>query len=165
MSARSRLMLDAGLFAALLAANNPAWTGLSVHEWLSIALITPLLVHLIVNWEWAVRTVVSFANRVRNVSRVNLIVDSLLFFSTVTVMLSGLVVSRSIAGAFGIATAPSIIWYALHSVSADATILLLLVHLGLHWRWVFRTAGRLVSPRTAPQRRTLPALATTARQR
>jgi hypothetical protein len=30
-----------------------------------------------------------------------------------------------------------------HSWSADATILLLLVHFALHWRWIVNVAGRL----------------------
>ena len=146
MTARSRLLLDGGLFAALLAVNNPAWTGISVHEWLGIALITPLLVHLIINWDWTVRTVTNFVDKARNASRVNLVVDTLLFLATVAVMLSGLVVSTTLPGLFGFTTSPSIIWHALHSVSADATILLMLTHLGLHWRWVVRTAGRVLAP-------------------
>lgn len=151
MLTRARLLLDAGLFAALLAVNNPAWTGMSAHEWLGIALITPLLVHLIVNWDWTVKTVLRFVDAARNASRVNLIVDTLLFLSTVAVMVSGLVISTALPGLLGVTTAHSIIWYALHSVSADATILLMLVHLGLHWRWIARTVGRLVSPIDAPR--------------
>lgn len=146
MTARARLLLDTGMFAALLAVNNPAWTGISVHEWLGIALVTPLLVHLIVNWDWTVRTVVNFVDKARHASRVNLVVDTLLFLSTVAVMVSGFVVSTTLPALFGTTTSPSVIWYALHSVTADATILLMLVHLGLHWRWVARTIGRLVGP-------------------
>ena len=76
----------------------------------------------------------------------NLVVDTLLFLSTVSVMLSGLVVSTTLPALFGTTTSPSVIWHALHSVTADATILLMLVDLGLHWRWTTRTIGRLVAP-------------------
>ena len=109
MTARSRLLLDGGLFAALLAVNNPAWTGISAHEWLGIALVTPLLVHLIINWDWTVRTVTNFVDKARNASRVNLVVDTLLFLATVAVMLSGLVVSTTLPGLFGFTSSPSII--------------------------------------------------------
>ena len=153
MSSRARLLLDGALVAALLVANNPAWTGISVHEWLAIALITPLLVHLIINWDWAVHTVMNFVEKARNASRVNLIVDTLLFLSTVAVMVSGLVVSTALPGLFGFTTSPSVIWYVLHSLSADATILMMLVHLGLHWRWIARTVGRLVRPSGSVQPR------------
>jgi hypothetical protein len=149
MSARARLALDIGVFVALLVANDPSWTGLSAHEWLSLAIVMPLLLHLVVNWEWAVRVASRFAQRLRTVSRVNLVLDVTLFISAVAVMTSGFVVSRSIAGALGIRTSPNALWYALHSVSADSTIVLLVAHLALHWRWVARTLGLLP---TAPAR-------------
>lgn len=143
MSARSRLVLDVGLFVAVLIANNPAWTGLSTHEWLSLAIITPLLVHFVVNWEWAVRIASRFAQRLRNVSRVNLVLDVLLFVAAVAVMTSGLVVSRAIAGVVGVATGANAIWYVLHSLSASTTMILIVVHLGMHWRWIARALGLL----------------------
>ena len=39
MSARTRLLLDLAMFGVLLVAYNPAWSGLAVHEWLSVAVI------------------------------------------------------------------------------------------------------------------------------
>ena len=149
MSARARLTLDAGLFAVLLVAYYPSRTGLAVHEWLSLAITAPLLVHLVLNWDWVVKIVARFAYKLRSVSRLNFVVDVLLFVAAVSVVLSGLVVSRSIARAFGIATNPSVIWYAVHSVSAEATLVLMLVHLGLHWRWIARVVGQ-VSARPGP---------------
>lgn len=151
MSTRSRLMLDLGLFATLLIANNPAWTGLSTHEWLSLAIITPLLVHLVINWEWAVRIASRFAQRLRKVSRVNFILDVLLFVAAGAVMTSGLVISRTIAGAVGVSSGANSIWYALHSLSANATMILLVVHLGMHWRWITRTLGLLEDRNVAKQ--------------
>jgi len=163
MSARARLALDVGLFAALLVANNPAWTGLSTHEWLSLAIITPLLVHLIINWEWAVRIASRFAQRLRKVSRVNFVLDVALFVSAAAVMTSGIVVSRTIAGALGLLSTPNAIWYALHSLSANATIALLVVHLGLHWRWIARMLG-LLQTRGAAWRSSAPARTVSGRR-
>ncbi len=123
MTARTRLWLDLGMFAALLAAYNPTLTGLPVHEWLSIAVIVPLLLHLIINWEWTVRITTAFLDRLFHTSRLNLIVDTTLFVSTVGVMLSGFTVSQVALAAFGIASAPSAVWVALHAVTADMTVL------------------------------------------
>jgi len=150
MSARSRLLLDAGMFAAMLVAFNPAWTGLVVHEWLSLAVIVPLLIHLIVNWEWTVRVIERFAERLLHVSRLNLIVDAALFVSAVAVMLSGLMVSHVITGAAGITLSPSSLWVAVHSLSADATVVFLLLHFALHWRWVAHVTRKLLSEPGAP---------------
>ncbi len=54
MSRRSRFFIDFALLIGLLVANAPARTGIAIHEWLSIALVVPLLVHLVINWEWTV---------------------------------------------------------------------------------------------------------------
>jgi hypothetical protein len=147
MTARSRFLLDLGMFAALVSAFYPAWTGLAVHEWLSLALIIPLLVHTVINWEMTLRVVRAFFDRLLHTSRLNLVVDAALFVSGVAVMLSGLMVSQVVAGTLGLRTAASPMWVALHSVSADATIALLLLHLALHWRWVVSVAFRVIPAR------------------
>jgi Domain of unknown function (DUF4405) len=155
MTARSRLLLDLGMFAALLAAFNPAWTGIAVHEWLSLAAITPLLVHMIINWDATLRVVEKFADRLLHTSRINILVDVALFVSTVTVMLSGLMVSHTIAGLLGFSATPNQLWVAMHSLTADTTIALLLAHFALHWRWVTSVAFRLVpAGKPAPLART-----------
>ncbi len=146
MSTRARLMLDAGLFAALLAAFSPYRTGLAVHEWLSVAIIVPLLFHLIINWTQTVRMIDTIVERIASLSPINLVVDVALFVCGVTVVLSGLMVSQVIASALGVSLAPSALWSAVHSVSADGVIVLLLVHLGLHARWMTRAVARLFAP-------------------
>ena len=143
MSARARLWLDLALFGALFLAYNPAWTGVAVHEWLCVITLVPLLFHVIVNWDQTLAVLRRFADIVRATPKVNLVVDVALFIVAVTVMLSGLLVSQSVAGTFGVTIVPSSLWVSTHSWSADATILLLLVHFALHWRWIVNVAGKL----------------------
>jgi len=146
MSARSRLYLDLGLFGALFLAYNPAWTGLAVHEWLCVVAIVPLLFHVVVNWDQTLRILARFAQIVRAAPRINLVVDAALFVAAVTVMLSGLLISQAVAGALGITILPSSLWMTVHSVGADVTIGLLLVHFVLHWKWIVNAARRLARP-------------------
>lgn len=143
MSARARLWLDLALFGALFLAYNPAWTGVAVHEWLSVVTLVPLLFHVIVNWDQTLAILRRFAERLRATPKVNLVVDVALFVVAVTVMLSGLLISQSVARAFGVAILPDSLWVSTHAWSADATILLLLVHFVLHWRWIVNCARRL----------------------
>jgi hypothetical protein len=146
MSARARLWLDLALFGALFIAYNPAWTGVAVHEWLCVITIVPLLFHVVVNWDRTLAILRRFAERLRATPKVNLVVDAALFIVAVTVMLSGLLISQSVARAFGVSITPTRLWVSTHSWSADATILLVLVHFALHWRWIVRAAGRLGRP-------------------
>ncbi len=144
MSARARLWLDLALFGALFLAYNPAWTGVAVHEWLSVVTIVPLLFHVIVNWDQTLAVLRRFAAMLRAMPKVNLVVDAALFIVAVTVMLSGLLISQSVARAVGVTIVPGPLWVSTHAWAADATILLLLVHFALHWRWVVNCSKRLV---------------------
>jgi hypothetical protein len=156
MTARTRLLLDLALFAAVLVAYNPSWTGLAVHEWLCVTAAVPLLFHLVVNWEWVVQVASRFGERLRAMPRLNLVVDAGLFVAVVSVMVSGLMVSQAIAGAMGLVIVPDSTWVRVHAWSADATIALLLTHFILHWRWVVSTARRLSGPRSRAEKPTMP---------
>jgi hypothetical protein len=150
MTTRARLYLDLALFGALFVAYNPAWTGLAVHEWLCVVAIVPLLFHIVVNWDQTLQILRRFAAIVRAMPKVNLVVDAALFVAAVAVTLSGLLISQAVAGALGVTILPSGLWMTVHSVSADLTIGLLLVHFALHWRWIVNAAGKLGrSPRAA----------------
>jgi len=136
MSRRSRLAIDLALLIGLLVANDPARTGLSLHEWLCVALIVPLLVHLVINWESTVHVTKRFFDRLLRTSGFNLVVDAALFVSTTAVIVSGVAVSTVLAEALGIANVANPLWAALHAASASSTIMLLLVHFVLHGEWL-----------------------------
>lgn len=136
MSVRTRLVLDVGLFTALIVAYAPYATGISVHEWLSIAIVAPALLHLIVNWDWVIRVVANVTRRLSAASAVNLVIDALLFVSAVTVMVSGFAISRVVGSVLGLATTATQLWSQVHSVSADASVALLFIHFVLHARWM-----------------------------
>ena len=150
MSRRSRFFIDIALLIGLLVANDPARTGLAIHEWLSIALTVPLLVHLVINWEWTVHVTKRFFERLFRVSRLNLVVDVALFVSTVAVMLSGLAISSVVAGFLGVGNAANELWAAVHAASASATIVLLLTHFALHGGWFVATLNAMLDGRAGP---------------
>lgn len=150
MTARNRLLLDLAMFAGLLAAFNPELTGIAVHEWLSLAVVIPLLVHLIINWDWTVRVASTLLGRLGQMSALNLVVDVSLFVVTVACITSGLAVSQVITATLGIAAGGNLLWSALHSISAAGTIALLVVHVGLHWRWIVKVARRTFGAPATP---------------
>ena len=149
MSVRARLWLDLALFGTLFLAYNPGWTGVAVHEWLCVIMVVPLLFHVVINWDQTLQILRRFVDLVRATPKVNLVIDAALFIVAVTVTLSGLLISQSVAGALGVTIVPSSLWVSTHAWSADATMVLLLVHFALHWRWIVNAAGKL--GRTRPQ--------------
>jgi hypothetical protein len=145
MSTRSRLYIDAVLATAFLLAYRPTVTGMSLHEWLSVALATIGLFHLALNWDWVVHTAKSFVARLRRMSAANLVVDGLLFGATVMVVLSGLTISRVIGPDVGLSPSAAPLWHRLHSLSAGAAVALFALHGALHWKWILKAVGGLLS--------------------
>jgi hypothetical protein len=152
MSVRGRLLLDLTMFGALLAAYNPGWTGLAWHEWICVAAIVPLLFHIVINWDKVLRVMSTFVEKLWHGSRLDLVIDAVLFVLATTAMVSGLMVSQVVLPAFGLHLTPTTIWVSVHSWSADFTIALLLVHTVLHWRWIYNVtlkfAGRVAGEQT-----------------
>ena len=147
MSARERLALDLAIFVLVMAAANPAITGLTLHEWLGIVLVVPALIHLVLNWDWVLRAIGGFLVRIRSVARVNLVVDAGLFVSLVAVTLSGFLVIPGLASTLGLETSPS--WHLVHLVSANLTVALVLFHFALHGKWMWGVLRRLLTPPSA----------------
>jgi len=138
VSLRKRLAIDILFLTALVLAYEPSATGLSLHEWLCVAVALPALVHLVVNWDWVVRVSRTFSRRLRRASGLNLVVDTALFVTTVTVMLSGILISRVVSSVVGFVPTTDPAWYRVHSFSADAVMVIVALHLALHWRWFAR---------------------------
>lgn len=148
MSNTSRLALDATVLAAYLLANNPSATGIAIHEWLSIGLALVICMHAALSWEWIASTTKRLFAKAKAASKLNLVIDSVLFLSFVTVMLSGLLISRVVLGAVGIHVAAGGVWRILHTLSADVALWALAIHFALHWQWIADVARRMFTRKT-----------------
>jgi hypothetical protein len=144
LKARTRFWLDLFLFVSFLVFMQPALTGIAIHEWLATAAILTFLLHILSQWDWIIAVGRRFFQKFFHQSRLNFILDILLFFSMITVMLSGLLISRSFLPALGFPLAPNFFWRRIHDVSAHFTLLVVAIHVGLHWDWIVNTAKRLL---------------------
>lgn len=142
MSARERLALDAAILALVVAAANPLATGLEPHDWLGIIVCLPVLLHVILNWDWVARTVTGLFEKARAGTKTNLAIDFLLFLSVVGVSISGGLVIPGFAEALGLPEASGI-WHIIHLWTADATVVLSLLHLAMHFGWIAEALGKV----------------------
>jgi hypothetical protein len=147
MSARTNLWVDVVIFVGFLVVLEPNLTGISIHEWLSVALALTLILHAALHWDWGIKIAAQFLRRLFHTSRLNFVVDVLLFAAFVLVMLSGILISRSVLVVLGIQVAESPTWRFLHSWSAEACLILTGLHFALHWTWIINAVTRyLVTP-------------------
>ncbi|HEY0606909.1 MAG TPA: DUF4405 domain-containing protein [Herpetosiphonaceae bacterium] len=146
------LMIDLSIFVAFLVAMSPHFSGIAVHEWLSIAFGAAIVVHLLLHWEWIVGITRSFFKKARWSARTNYVLNGLLFIDITVVIFTGLMISEDALPLFGIQTVRGGIWHGLHETSANLSLLLLGLHIALHWDWIVRTVKRFVIAPLLPRR-------------
>ena len=108
------LWLDVGLFVAYLLVHTPRSTGVFGHEALGVALAIPLLVHLLLSWRWIASKVTRALAPGALRTRVNVLINAVLFASMVVVIVSGVVVSRELLPSVGLPTVFDRAWFRLH---------------------------------------------------
>jgi hypothetical protein len=146
---RTKLILDISTFAALLLVMDPRTSGIAVHEWLAIALSGAVIVHLLLNWNWIAELTRRIFTKGLNGSRTNYILNWLMFIDGILIMLSGIMISESVIPAFGLSLPMNFTWRGLHDMSANIAMLLMGLHITLHWNWIVSTFGRLFRRRVS----------------
>ena len=143
--------LDIAIFVAFVIDWNLRLIGLTIHEWLGIALGALLLYHLLMHWNWIVAVGRRLISRLPALERIKALVDILFFVNMVLLIASGLWISEVAMRQIGITAEPGILWRRLHTLSADWALWLLGLHLALNWRWITNAARRyLWHPLTRP---------------
>lgn len=140
---RTKLLLDIALFAAFLITMDPRFSGLAIHEWLSIAAAATVIVHLLLSWEWIVNVTKRLFAKVGGGAKVNYVLNWLLFIDGILIMLSGFMISEAALPALGISLPMNFAWRRLHDMSANLALLIMGLHLAMHWNWIVTTSKRV----------------------
>jgi hypothetical protein len=144
---KTKLWIDLAIFVAFLVTMDPHSSGIPIHEWLSIAMIAAIIVHLLLSWDWIVQITRRFLGKVTGVSRINYILNWLLFINGILIMVSGILISEAVVPALGLTLPKNFAWRSLHDMSANLALLLLGLHTALHWSWIVNTFKRyLIDP-------------------
>ncbi len=139
---KTKLVIDVILFIAFLIAMDPRSSGISIHEWLATSLLAVVIIHLLLSWDWIVQITRRFFGKTNNQSRLNYILNWLLFIDGAVIMLSGFMISQAVLPSLGISLPRDFAWRGLHNLSANLFLLLLGLHTALHWNWVIETFKR-----------------------
>ena len=158
MSTKTKLALDVVIFSAMLAVANPHLTGNTIHEWLGVSLAAGIITHLLLNWNWIVNVTKNFFKKLFHESRLNYVINLMFFIAMTGSLFSGLLISKDVMSTLGIQLNVSGAWKMLHSLTSDASVLILGLHVAMHWKWIVNSIGRFViSPvRNLFQRRPVP---------
>jgi hypothetical protein len=93
-------------------------------------------------------------------ARLNYVLNALLFVDMTLVIFTGLMISKVALPSLGIDLGQDFTWRRLHGLTADWSLILIGLHVALHWRWILETVKRYVFKPFIPARlfRTLRAL-------
>jgi hypothetical protein len=130
--------LDFALLVLLLLLFSPRLTGLPMHEWLGLALGLPLLLHLLLSWRWIATATTGVLRRSSLRSRINYLLNALLFILVVIEIVSGGMISAVAVPALGIATVNDRSWRALHNLGLNWTLLVIGLHVAMNWATLLR---------------------------
>ncbi len=139
---KTKLILGLAIFVGFLVAMEPHMTGLAIHEWLTLAAVAAIITHLLLSWQWIVEITTRFFKSMPMRTRINYLLNILLFIDVTLVMFTGIMISEHAMPLLGISFARNILWRRLHSVTADLFVPILGLHTALHWGWIVTTMKR-----------------------
>jgi hypothetical protein len=142
-ASKTRVILDLFFFILMIAVLIPQSTGIDIHEWLSFLILIPFFLHLMINWNWiAINTKKLFKKQLRK-TKFDYFFNWILYIDMLLVTVSGIVISESALPAIGITFNINPFWTIIHNASATLFIVLLGIHLALHWKWIVTTLQKL----------------------
>lgn len=144
-SIRTKLFVNTILLLSMVAISAPRATRVPAHEWLSLAFVVILALHILYSWNWVTSVAQRFFSQMRGRLRFSFVWNVLLYAMMTVVMLSGLLISVFALPALGIPHHLDPFWEMTHERLADWLLVMLGIHLGLHWQWLVAAVSRFLS--------------------
>jgi cytochrome b561 len=140
-SAKTNIAVDLTLLSVFLIALAPEATGLLIHEWLGVAFGGVVVSHLLLHWKWLAQVTRRFLGKLKGPTRINYILAAILFADVSLIIFSGLMISQVATPSLALQAGGSL-WYGLHELTANLSLVLVAAHLGLHWKWIVNALKR-----------------------
>ena len=102
MNTKLNFWIDVAVFAGFMVAMEPRSTGITIHEWLTVAAVGTLIVHFVLHWDWFIRLTSRFFVKIFHSSRLNYLIAIAIFLGFTAIMVSGLMISEHFVPALGI---------------------------------------------------------------
>lgn len=128
--------IDFGLLVVFLVATAPQFTGISWHEWLSLALAAGVIVHVVLHRQWVIAVASHIRNKATRSSRFSFGLNALLFIAFTLVTYSGIAISEEVMPILGIGMFDNRAWRFLHHTFSNISLIIIAIHVALHWHWI-----------------------------
>ncbi len=142
---KSNWMMDAALFGGFLLALALDLTGVTLHQWLGVAIAALAGWHLAAHSTWVKTVTARLFGRTSGRARLFYGIDAALAAGLLTISVTGLVISTWADPALANYAA----WFNVHVAASLLTLGLLVAKIGLHWRWIVSVSQRRLFPASA----------------
>jgi cytochrome b len=144
--------LDVILLILTAALETVPFTGLTLHEWLGMAISLLILIHILLSWTWIAASSRRLTAPRAGRTRVNYLLNFCLFASVSAVIVSGLFISEVALPAPGIKTvAGDFGWGNIHGHFSDFVFIFVGLHLAINWDWSIAAARKCLGIRVLPE--------------
>jgi hypothetical protein len=110
---------------------EPHSTGVSIHEWFTVAAVGTLIVHFVLHWDWSIRLTSRFPVKLFHSSRLNYLLAIAIFIGFTAIMVNGLMISESVLPTMGLHPGGRFAWRHIHDLAANLMFLPVAVHVAL----------------------------------
>lgn len=135
---KTNWILDVVLFFAFVIAFWLDLTGLSVHQWLGVTIGAVIGLHMILHWKWIKNVTARFFGRTSNQAKLYYVIDAALLLGLVLITITGLVISSWL----NLPLENYLSWRVVHVDVSIFTLAVVVAKIGLHWRWIVKTARK-----------------------
>lgn len=138
-----KIVLDLLLAITFVLLMNPrVFNGLPFHEIAGTVIGIAILVHIGLNYRWVINTTKKiFSSELPKKTRIGFFLNVLLLLSMATVIVSGILISRVVFP--NLALEGNHFVRGIHNLSANTTLALVGLHLGLHWQWIMGVSKKV----------------------
>jgi len=137
----SKWLVDIALFAGFVLAFFLDLTGLELHQWIGMAAGGLASYHLVTHWTWVMLLTQRFFGKTSSRLRLYYLIDVAIFAGLIIISLTGLVISSWL----DLSLAHHELWLHIHIQDSIMTLVLVVVKVGLHWRWFVATTRKFFS--------------------
>lgn len=122
--------------------NKMAVAGLGFHEIAGLSLGLAFVIHILLNLRWVKQvTLKIFSSKMNFKTRLGYIIDVLLLIIMGIIIITGVLISKVLFP--NIASGNSSVYKMLHMSLSYTALLLIGIHIGLHWNWVMNVFKKI----------------------
>ena len=134
------LVLDIIIALSFAAEMQYHFVGMRIHELLGVTLGAAIVVHLALHVQWIIGVTKRFFKNLLHQSHVNYLLNVALLVDIALVTVSGILISKTL----GLNIAADHSWEQIHKITANLSLVIVALHVGLHWRWIATNSQKYI---------------------